>query len=134
MTVARSTKETFDFVTVADRAQPREKQTTFHLRRLSTAAVIRLRDLRDGNDPAIGSWMTFALRAGLAGWSNFNDPDGQPVPFVADKSPATLFGLGLIVAQTASEDSINRLSISDASDIALAIMTGNELTADDVKN
>ena len=134
MPVARSTKESFDFVTVADRAQPKEKQTTFHLKRLSTAAMVKLRDLRDGADPALGSWMTVALRAGIAGWSNFLDADGSAVAFVPDKSPASLFGLNLVLTQTASEESVNRLALADATEIAMAVMLGNELTADDVKN
>ena len=132
MPIARSTKETFDFVVTNDRALPKAQQTTFHLRRLPTVIMLRLRDLREGEDAAIGSWMTVALRAGIAGWTNFLDADGAQVPFALDAAPATVCGIGLPVS--ASEAAVNRLGVEDATEIALAIMRGNELTTDDVKN
>ena len=132
MPIARSTRETFDFVVTADRRLPKEQQTTFHLRRLPTVIMLRLRDLREGDDAAIGSWMMVALRAGLAGWTNFLDADGAQVPFALDAAPATVCGIAL--PASASEQSVNRLGVQDATELALAIMQGNELSADDAKN
>lgn len=132
MAIARTTKETFDYITLADRELPQEKQTRFHLRRLSTATMLMLRNLRDGEDARLGSWLTVALRAGIAGWENYVDPDGKAVPAVFDRVPATISGIQL--QRSLSEESINHLSTGDAMEIALAVMTGNELTVEDVKN
>lgn len=132
MPVARSTRETFDFVTLADRQLPPEKRTTFHLRSLPTSLMMRLRDLRDGEEAQVGRWLVIALRAGVAGWTNFVDSDGNQTPFAKDARPVTLFGIEL--RDTASEASIDRLSTEDAQEIALAIVQGNQLTATDLGN
>jgi hypothetical protein len=132
MPVARSTTETFTYVTLADRQLPAERQTTFSLRRLSTKLMLSLNNLREGDAAAIGSWMTVALRAGLAGWTNLCDPDGAPVEFSMDPRPAVVCGIEL--TRSASEASVNRLAVEDATEISIAIMRGNSLTADDAKN
>lgn len=132
MPVARSTTETFDYVTLADRELPKDQQTTFHLRRMSTSMMMRMRDLRDGTEAQIGRWLVIALRAGIAGWTNFVTPAGDQVPFTKDAKPVTLFGITL--ANSASEASVDALTTEDAQEIGAAIMRGNELAPDDLGN
>lgn len=132
MAIARSTTETFTYVTLADRQQPPERQTKFLLRRLSTKLMLSLQNLREGDEAAIGKWMIVALRAGIAGWENFCDETGAPIEFAADAGRKAVFGIEL--DRSASEDSINRLATEDATEIALAIMRGNQVTVDDAKN
>lgn len=124
MPVARSTAETFDYVTLADRELPKEQQTVFHLRRLPTNVHVQLMDLTTAAH--------VALRAGLAGWTNFRDENGEEIPFKIDPRPEALYGLPL--KATASLATINRLAPADAMEIATTVLKGNELTKTDVKN
>jgi hypothetical protein len=133
MPVARSTRETFPFVTEADRQLSKDKQTTFHLRQLSTRTMLALRDLREGDEAAVGKWLIVALRAGLVGWENFCDSTGAAVEFTLDKKARFVHGV-LIEHAAASEASIEYLSPQDAQEIGLAIMRGNTLSLDEVGN
>lgn len=132
MAIARSTAETFTHITAADRQLPAENQTKFLLRRLSTKLMLSLQNLRSGDEGAIGSWMLVALRAGLAGWTNFVDETGAPIEFAMDSGRRTVCGIEL--DRSASEESVNRLSTADATELALEILKGNQVTADDAKN
>jgi hypothetical protein len=128
MAVARSTKEVFDYVLKEDRELPKEKQTVFHLRRLSTRHAVRARDLAEDQ----GRMCEFALRAGVAGWDNFADEDGKAVECRHDKGSVPVFGID--VAEPMSMDSLNRIPPHVVGELATAIITGNTLTSDDVKN
>lgn len=128
MAVARSTRETFSYVTVADRALPKEKQTIFHLRRLATNQQLMLGNLLE----VMGTMAVVTLRIGLAGWENFVDENGNAVPFKRDTG--TVLEHGVPIENPASKESIGRLSITDAQEIAAAIHSGNVLSEDDVKN
>lgn len=132
MALARSTTETFTYITLADRQLPPDRQTQFLLRRLSTKLMISLQNLREGDTAAIGSWMLLALRAGVAGWTNFVDETGAPIEFRLDAGRRTVLGIEL--ERSASEESINRLSAEDATELAIEILKGNQVTATDAKN
>lgn len=127
MPVARSTKEVFDYVTLADRELAKEKQTTFHLRRLSTQLILRARSLDDHS-----KMVEFALRCGVAGWENFADADGAPVKASHDKGEQLVFGVA--VRDPLSSESLNRLPPDVVVELAKAIVEGNTLTEDDAKN
>lgn len=128
MPIARSTKEVFDYVLTEDRELPKEKQTVFHLRRLSTRLAMRCRDLAENQ----GQMGEFALRAGIAGWTNFADEEGATVKCEHDKGSHTLFGIE--VRDPLSIASLNRIPPQCLGELAAAIITGNTLSADDVKN
>lgn len=127
MPVARSTKEVFDFVTLADRELPKEKQTTFILRRLSTQLMLRAQSFDD-----YGKTVEFTLRCGVAGWENFCDADGTPVKAVHEKGEQLVYGV--VVRDPLTVESLNRLPADLVVEIAKAIVTGNVLTEADSKN
>lgn len=141
MPVARSTKETFTFVTVADQALPKERQTTFHLKRLPTSTMIRLRDLREGDQADVGSWMLVALAAGVEGWENLLDDEGKPVEFeklasvqgARRRHEVVELCAQLSIDQVAAKSTIDRLRTEDAQEVAIAVMQGNELSVNDAK-
>lgn len=128
MPVARSTREVFDYVCQEDRELPKEKQTVFHLRRLSTRHAVRARDLAEEQ----GRMCEFALRAGIAGWDNLCDDEGRAVPCAHDKGVHGIFGIE--VKDPLSLESLNRLPPQIIGELASAIITGNTLSEDDVKN
>lgn len=138
MAVARTTRETFDFVLEADRALPPEQQTVFHLRSLSQATMMAIENLMT-IDPSMatmslrsGDQKLLVLRAGLAGWTRFMDADGVEVPFRAEPGRRSVFGTS--IDSPAAMECIERLRTSDAREIADAIILGNQLTKTDVKN
>lgn len=142
MPVARSNRESFMFVTEADRKLPKDQQTTFHCRRLPTTTMVRLRDLRDGDQASLGTWMLLALATGLQGWTNYRTEDGEQVVFEplasvrkeARSSEAIAICGAMDMLQIASRSTLDVLAPSDAQEIAMAIFSGNELTAADVPN
>lgn len=134
MVVARSRKELFDYVPLADRKLEPEKRTTFHLRRLDTTRGLKLRDVAAGsvNAPQ-GAIATALLRAGVAGWTNFLDPDdGSQVTCKHDPGKLTLCGIE--IEAPLSIECVNLLSLELAAELAGAVMTGNVVTDDDVGN
>lgn len=129
MAVARSAKETFDFVLEADRALPPEKRTVFHLRRFSTRLALRTQDMTEHQN---GQVAELVLRAGIAGWTHLVDEDGAPVECRHDKGKHALFGCE--VEAPLSEESLNRLPPTMLAELATAILAGNTLTKHDAKN
>ena len=128
MVVARSSKEVFDYVLQEDRALPVEKQTVFHLRRFSTRLALRAQDLQASR----GQVAELVLRSGIHGWSNFADGEGGVVECKHDKGIKTLWGCD--VHNPLTLESMDRLSPEIAGELASAIITGNTLTDEDVKN
>jgi hypothetical protein len=132
MATARSTKEVFDYVLLADRSLPAEKRTTFHLASLPTATMIRLRGLVGDTGELTGEWVWLALRVGVRGWRQFVEDDGTDIPFTTDAKPQTIGGIS--VPAPASEASLNRLSPTDAFELAGAVVRSNMVTVDDAGN
>lgn len=128
MPVARSAKEVFDYVLQEERGLPVEKQTVFTLRRLSTRLHMRAQALAGD----LGLMSEFVLRVGIAGWRNFADAAGVEVPCTHDKGDRVVHGI--TVREPLSEASLDHVPISITGELAQAIISGNTLTADDVKN
>lgn len=128
MPIARSAQEVFDYVALEDRELPAEKQTVFHLRRLSTRVMTRLRDIADDQ----GRVAELALRAGIAGWDKFVDQDGVVIEARHEKGEVLLWGIP--IKDPLHVDSLNRLPVSLVGELATAIIAGNTVTDDDVKN
>lgn len=138
MALARSTRETFPYVLEADRRLPKEQQTLFRLRRLSNAQMLAIDNLVtvDAQTGAVamraGDQKVAALRAGLAGWENFNDEGGAPVPFRTDTGTRVVHGV--TVENPVAMETLDQLRTEDARELAAAILAGNQLTTDDAKN
>ncbi len=128
MVVARSVKEVFDYVLQDDRLLPVEKQTVFHLRRFSTRLSLRVQDLQSSR----GQIAEVVLRAGIAGWTNFADADGEHVGCKHESGLKHIHGCE--VRDPLTLECLDRLSPEIAGEIASAIIMGNTLTTDDVKN
>lgn len=136
MPVARSARELFDYVLMEDRDLPAEQQTTFSLRALSTRVSLALDNLAstDGKDIAVrvGHRIIATVRAGLAGWRNFNDKDGKPIPFHAAAGPRMIYGVE--VDNPADLESLEWFSPEQVKELAGAIVDGNQLTRADVRS
>jgi hypothetical protein len=137
MTIARTTKETFDYLLEADRKLPPGEQTVFQLRRLSNATMLALENLTTFDSAAsinvrTGDAKIVTLHSGLAGWKNLRDAERNEVTFKADVGRKVI--LGVAIDNPASSESLERLSIADLKELAGAILAGNQVTVDDAKN
>lgn len=128
MPVARSAHEVFDYVLLEERGLPAEKQTVFTLRRLTTRLHMRAQALASD----LGLMSEFVLRVGIAGWRNFAEAGGTEVPCKHDKGDRVVHGI--TVRDPLSEESLDFVPIGITGELAQAIINGNTLTADDVKN
>ncbi len=138
MAVARSSRETFDYVLLEDRALPVERQSVFLLRRLSTRLMLALENLTSvatngrSADPRLGDRYVVLLRAGIAGWRNFCDVDGKPIEFKAHAGARMVAGIE--VENPAEVACLEWLSAEQAKELAEAVQAGNTVTQADVKN
>lgn len=139
MVVARSSKELFPYVLECDRGLPPEKQTTFHLRRLSTRTMLALENLQSvdlgGSNRVtvrLGDQRTVTLRAGLAGWDNFAMGDGTLVEYRSQSGTHVIHGVP--IESPAAQECIDRLEPDHAKELVEAIIKGNTVTPEDVGN
>ena len=129
MVVARSSKDLFDYIPVADRDQPKEKQTTFHLRPFPTHLQLRAQRLVEEDK---GHMAEVVVRAGIANWTNFVDAGGKVVECKHEKGVVSVHGVE--VRDPLTLESMDWISQTLCTELAVAIWTGNTLTDDDVKN
>jgi hypothetical protein len=123
MAVAVS-KKVFSYILRDDRDKLPAEQTVFSITTLSgvqKAYVMPLVASIDhksfsGGDRAV----TAALENGLSGWSNFRDENGNEIKFVPG------FNGG------ASGESIARLSMNDCIELMNAVVSGYQITADEL--
>lgn len=133
MAVARSTKESQDYVLKADLALPEEKRTTFHLATMKTHTHVRVQGMLATAGALTGDLAWLLLKLGLTGWTNFLDEQGQPLPFTRETRKIT-HASGIEVANPVTDGTLNRLSVEDAYELAGAILRASTLTVDDAGN
>jgi len=126
MVVARSSREVFDYVPRSDRNLPSAQKTTFHLRRFPTHLAMRARALADSDD-----LVELVLRAGIAGWSNFQNLAGEQI--VAKHQKRVKIS-GHTLDEALDKDLLEWFDQDLATELLEAIRTGNALTDEDVKN
>ena len=136
MVIARSTKETFEYVCVSDRELPESEQTVFTLRHLPATVGMSLDNLHEGDQKGhvtlkVGDQKIVALMAGLAGWRNFNKADGSVVEFRRRSGERSI--LGITVTDPAERGMIDHLPIEVADELAAVIRGENTVTEDDAK-
>jgi hypothetical protein len=92
MPIALDPKQTFEFTLKDDLELPEDQRTTFLLRGLTVAeeatvtdSMIAATSSADEFSLRTGTHQLTVLRLGLKGWSNFNDSEGQAVPFEVSK-------------------------------------------------
>lgn len=124
MVLARSTRDLFDYVLLEDLKLPPEKRTVFHLRAISGQLALRVH--------AAAQAKPVALLTGVAGWSNFRDANGDEIPCKHTKGRKIIEGIEL--AEWLSDESLEWLSLPMINELATAVLRGNALDADDVKN
>jgi hypothetical protein len=90
--------------------------------------MLRLQDLSGTR----GQMLEVVIRAGIAGWTNLLDENGQQVECRQEKGRQVINGVE--VHSALSTQSIERLSTELLGEIASAIISGNNLTDDDRKN
>jgi hypothetical protein len=138
MAVARSSRETFEYVLLEDRGLPADRQTVFSLRRLPTRVLLALENLTSvatngrSADVRLGDRFVVLLRAGVAGWRNFADADGKPIEFRSVAGPRLVYGIE--IENPADVACLEFLSAEQAKELAEAVQDGNTATRDDVKN
>jgi hypothetical protein len=116
---------------------PIEKRTTFRLKFLPSKTRLDLENIatmkRKGDVSInVGSIKWAAMKAGLAGWENFLDGDGNPIPFETDKGRRNISGI--VVENPPTDDTLDRLTPGQIQELADVIVEGNTLTKDDRKN
>jgi len=129
--------EEFDYVLFSERELPPEDQTTFRLRPITAPENKRLQDLLvqrsngSGHTLNPGTAQYAALMAGLRGWSNLQDDEGNPVEFEAARGAASPLGKSLTGCPT--PESLDKIQPA-MTELANAIIDGAEITKDDAKN
>jgi hypothetical protein len=131
MVIARSTRERIPYVLRDERDLPPEQQTTFLLAALPNHAMLSiLQMMQHGQSKA---WIEVALTAGLRGWENFNDADGNATPFRReDNQTRTLHGVE--IKGPVSRGTLEVLPAGILLELAEAIVSANKLTVEDAKN
>jgi len=133
MVIAVNPKKAFDYVLVEDRKSPVEKQTVFELKVLTSLELAKVEDgmsfsvtRNEQGEPSAGevnvkggSKTLSILHAGLAGWRNFKDENGNEVEF--KKSEGYYKNLDYLKPGWRRE-------------LANAITEGNRVTETDSKN
>lgn len=138
MPIARTAEDVWDYVLEEDRGAAKSAQTVFQLRALPSKLSLHLENMTQfspsGGSATLrqGDRMELALKAGLAGWSNFRFADGKEAKFRTDNGQKVVHGF--TIKSPVSEASLSLLSAAHLAELAQAIMSGNQLTTDDVKN
>lgn len=132
MVVSRTKSDVIPYVCRADRALPAEQQTQFLLRPLSSKVVLATQNLRAGGEMQVGTAMLLALKAGLAGWRNFPDPEGKPTPFEQETGVQLVFGVE--VDRPVTDATLERVPKDLLIELATAIHTEGKLQDADIPN
>ena len=138
MAVARSVRESFTYVTKADRLLPPEQRSQFLLRQLTALQASSIDTMAEfslegakGTIP-IGRQRWAALKIGLIGWSNFAQASGEQVEFKRDRGRFEVHGIA--VTDPASDASLGWLDQELFEELADAVRAGAKLTDADVGN
>jgi hypothetical protein len=129
----------FRYILLAEREAAKEgkRHTVFLLKALTAREMeevegslkfkfdVKGKEVGDGSasqDVKPGEKVNAFLRIALRGWENFDDPDGEPVTFEAEKSTGM-----------ASWDSIDKV-VPFRYELYNAIEDGNKVSGDEAKN
>jgi hypothetical protein len=138
MVIARSVNEVFNYVCKAERELPQDQRTVFHLRPLSAFVGMALENLNEASSDGsrvqlrIGDQKKVALLAGLAGWDNLRNAQGEVVEFRSKKGTFSICGIS--VANPADQATVDLLPQDVAEELVDAIRSGSAFTADAAKN
>ena len=121
-------KATYSYIAEEDRKLPQEEQTFFMLRRLTRREYADLEDglieYRDSGVSTVrtGTKMIKALKAGLRGWSNLRNGNGQEVSFKAESTGEP------------SDETLDYLSQDISRELMFQILSGSRLSPEQIKN
>ena len=130
MVIARSTRENIPFVLQAERDLPPEQQTVFKIATLNHDTMLAL--LQMMAEGQARKWIKVALAAGLRGWTNFRDADGNETEF--RRSDRTLTIHGIEVQRPVTDKTLDSIPSELLLELAQAIVDANQATVDDAKN
>lgn len=119
MPIALDPKATFKYVLEDDRKVEESERTTFTLRGLTVGEEARVADSMISSVPGedelsyrSGTHQLTVLRYGLRGWENFNDAEGNSVPFeITRGNPKHI-----------TDDCLDRLSARHRQELTSAIL------------
>lgn len=123
--IARSLTETAGVVLPSDKdsAAP----TKFRIRSLPHRVVMALSDLKKGSEH-----VELLVRAGVAGWEGFADPDGHVVAAKHLEGSHLVHGVQLEAPLDAA--SYDAIPFEALAELAHEILVANQLTTDEVGN
>jgi hypothetical protein len=130
MVVSRSTRENIPYVLLAERELPADQQTTFKLASLSHDTLLaQLQLIAEGQ---VRKWVKVALAAGLRGWTNFRDADGNETEFRRSDRTVTIHGIE--ITKPVTDKTLDAIPSELLLELAQAIVDANQATVDDAKN
>lgn len=138
MAVARSRREVTPYVLLCERQLPVAQQSRFLCRPLTAyqaSCIDGMADISLTGGHArmrVGEQRWAALKAGLVGWENFNDENGQSAPFRRDPGPRQVFGID--IDSPPDDATINLLGPDVFDELADFIRASSKLTRADVGN
>lgn len=130
MVVSRSTRENIPYVLQAERDLSAEQQTTFKLASLSHDTLLAILQLISEGQPR--KWVKVALAAGLRGWSNFRDADGNETEFRRSERSVTMHGVE--ISKPVTDKTLDAIPTELLLELAQAVVEANQATVDDAKN
>ena len=133
MAIGLTPKASWPFILKEDLKRPPAQQTVFHLRSLDSEERAWLEDNSISADGylRLGKLNLHTLRAGLNGWENLLDENGQPIAFEMGTEPEMCLGKTRCVP---TPRCIDRLTPMQIREVAVAIRDGQHITAADAKN
>jgi len=130
MPIAIDTRSSWFYVLVRERDLDEEKQTRFELRPLACGELAKIEDhlasfsAETGEARMLSGTQTLGiLRAGLVGWENFPDRNGNDVSFSGTKRKLN----GVEIMQP-DDSALDRLTPQDRRELAQAIAEQTRLT------
>jgi len=139
MAIGLTPGEEYEYVLAEDRSKDDDDptRTVFQLRTLTSREATKLEDFAGNYDPNAGDVrMTFgtnsmlALQAGLCGWRNYLDGDGNAIPFVSTGKQLNILGKNV---DPPTDATLGRLTAAHRQELAEAIREGNRLTKEEKK-
>lgn len=126
MPLALSKKTNQPYVLKADRKAPKEKQTTFWLRSITSLQHLQIHNVPD----AVSVYAV--VKAGLTGWDNLCFDDGAPAKCEREDGPRVVWGVEM--DSPVKDDSLTLLCTQDLAELCRAILDLSTLTRADQKN
>lgn len=130
MVVSRSTRENIPYVLRSERDLPPEQRTTFLLASLSHDMLLAIVQMMQHGETR--QWVKVALAAGLRGWNNFRDENGNETPFARSEKTQVIHGVE--IRKPVANQTLDLIPAELLLELAEAVVEANKATSEDAKN